>query len=752
MKSVFIFYASCIAALGVSAVAVQGDVLVREDDRHVQIADSTYQIRITKRGFRFAFTDVAGRIVAPEHAESGVTFLGSAAVETEIDTKGTSAVSFVLTNRDRRRARLTIHLKGEYARFALTLLDPPKNERPNIVLRTGGVRPAFGLADHGVRYLPAQSTQLVPFVDEQMRASNGFAGRLISNFVIFPKQRFAEVNVDPGTKIVRLTDEENAQGSYAASMPAMVYFFGSPRTIYRNFLKVRNEHGYRVYQPKYAFFGVGWEAWGALEWDTDRTSVTENITKYLERGYPLQWMVIGSGFWPHHDPPLQATTSFGLWDKERYPNPKEMIDQFHDLGLKVFIGLRIAFTEKGPYTAEGLEKACFLAENGKAKLFRIGFPKDPVYLLDATQPHAVQWYVDLCRKWLDDGIDGFKEDLYGYGQYELSDDKIDPVNAALMEQGVYVMGRNGYLGSPMDIHRIEDFNFDQNQDRGPINGLCFAYAGFPNVYTDPLGGAPSKGNLKNLLHTDKARTYLMRLVRYASLNATMAFGIGVWRTGDEQVVNVTRESARLHTRLQPTIYSAAVDATRTGFPYPMTPLPLAYPDDPEVYTLANAQRRSYQWLIGESLMATPLYGTDYATAQTRDVYLPAGRWMDYDTGTIYEGPRTLKDFPLPVDKTPLFVGGKGIVIEQPDHDRSLEAVVYPVAPAGVKLRFTWPDGQSTSTITHAATEWIPNRLSVVDRQTHLTIPFESMPATHAIRFEIRPGHDYTVELQTGRLP
>ena len=79
-----------------------------------------------------------------------------------------------------------------------------------------------------------------------------------------------------------------------------------------------------------------------------------------------------------------------------------------------------------------------------------------------------------------------------------------------------------------------------------------------------------------------------------------------WLTQDELVVEVTREAAKLHVRLQPYVYSAAVDASRTGFPYPMTPLPLAYPDDPAVYELANRDRRSYQWLIGESLLATPL--------------------------------------------------------------------------------------------------------------------------------------------------
>ena len=57
-----------------------------------------------------------------------------------------------------------------------------------------------------------------------------------------------------------------------------------------------------------------------------------------------------------------------------------------------------------------------------------------------------------------------------------------------MENGVFIMGRNNYLGSPVDIHRFDDFNYNQFQDRGPINGLAYSFSGFPNVYPDIIGG------------------------------------------------------------------------------------------------------------------------------------------------------------------------------------------------------------------------------------------------------------------------
>jgi hypothetical protein len=81
-------------------------------------------------------------------------------------------------------------------------------------------------------------------------------------------------------------------------------------------------------------------------------------------------------------------------------------------------------------------------------------------------------------------------------------------------------------------------------------------------------------------------------------------------------------------------------------------------------------------LLG-AMLATPLYGEDYATAETRDVYLPSGQWMDFDSGKIYTGGQTLKGFPLPVGKTPLFLGGSGVTLEA--INGVVRAVVYPVA-------------------------------------------------------------------------
>lgn len=699
----------------------------------ILLSGPDYRMRIEPAGFRFSFQRPDGAAWVPAHATSGLQLGKNVDSLQEVrTTEQQSDGRFVVTTEGGLRAAVAVRLEKGHVRLSVR---PEEEGTYTIVARTGPIGPAFGLSDHGGS--GRDTTDLAGFVSDDLRAGTGKRPtRLISNFMIAPGNGFAAVNVEPWRKIVRVTDSELAQGARdVREMPVMCYFLGTPREIYASYLRVRNELGYKVYPPKYAFFGVGWEAFGALAWDTNTQTVTDNVTRYLDAGYPLTWMVIGSGFWPRHDPSLLATTSFGMWDPKLYPNPKALIDHFHGKGLKVFLGLRIAFITTGPFAEEGVRGGYFMKENGEAKVFKIAFPKSPCYLLDTANPKAVEWYVGLCGKWLEYGIDGFKEDLFGYGAYVLRDDKLDPVNAALMDKGVFVMGRNGYLGSPADVHRYEDFNVNQNQDRGPINGLAFAYSGFPYVYPDIVGGTQVKTFPKP---TDpKLKKYLMRYAQYAAVNPSMSMGYGPWNCQDEQVDRVVLDAARLHGRLHPYIFSAAIQAYHDGFPHTLAPLPLVYPDDVNVYGRENARVRGYQWMLGPSLLATPLYGEDYADADTRDVYLPAGKWMDYDTGEMHEGPKLLRAFPLPHGKTPLFVGGAGVVVEKVDG--ALQARVYPVTSHS-DYTFYDEKGQQASTIRVRVGNW--DDVIIRDASTGQAVPTQRV--RHALEFVLKPGTSYEV--------
>lgn len=732
---------------------------IQNEKESITIQTDYYQLEIEKVGFRFQFSQTDGQVIAPFHANSGLLVGQEGSTPEEISTTRLvkeEAEQLTLAVETSGGLKGTIILKLEAHSVKLSIL-PEREGRYTLIARTGGLGPAYGMADHAAVGEGGLDLLLEEFVRDTLGGDNG-SQRMISNFVIFPKQGFATVNIETSSqKLVRITKEEQAQGAHGVrELPALYYFIGNPKEIYASYLTARNKEGHQVYKPKSAWFGVGWEAFGALAWKTNHTSVTENIDQYLDYGYPLTWMVVGSGFWPRgagefdaHGTPytsetkseaakkLQATTSFGMWDKDLYPNPKDFIDYFHRRGLIFTIGLRIGFIPGGPFTPEGVEKGYFLQdEEGVAALQKVGFPRVPVYLLDSNKPEAVNWYVSLCQKWRDYGVDGFKEDLFHWPQH-LQDNLIDPINRALMEDGVYIMGRNNYLGSPADIHRFDDFNYNQSQDRGPINGLAYAFSGFPYVYPDIIGGTGLATGRFGEESKEKLRIYLVRYAQYASLNPAMAFGFGPWNF-DEETNRLCLAAAQRHHRLQPHIYSNAIKAYHTGFPYPMTPLPLAYPNDPNVYGLADTTRRAYQWMIGESLLAAPLYGDDYNRATRRDIYLPKGKWMDYDNGQLYEGPQTLKGFEIPIDKAPLFVGGTGFVLEQ--EAGQLLGRIYPIAQQA-NIDCWHMDGETKSTLQIEVKDW--TALKIMDETTGEEVPYELI--RHAYQFEFIAGHTYTIQ-------
>ena len=156
----------------------------------------------------------------------------------------------------------------------------------------------------------------------------------------------------------------------------------------------------------------------------------------------------------------------------------------------------------------------------------------------------------------------------------------------------------------------------------------------------------------------------------------------------------------------------------------MTPLYIAYPDDTNTYDMINSQKRMFQWMLGESVLAAPLFGTDHQTATSRDVYLPEGKWIQYDTGKVFYGPQTLKDWESPIDQMPAFIGGKGVLIGEDFENNSYFAEVFPVAEKGSVYTYTFVNGTTKSTVTNANDGWSASTLEIWDTTENQQVAFE----------------------------
>jgi len=157
-----------------------------------------------------------------------------------------------------------------------------------------------------------------------------------------------------------------------------------------------------------------------------------------------------------------------------------------------------------------------------------------------------------------------------------------------------------------------------------------------------------------------------------------------WHDG-EPWTSASRAWFLLRERLLPYQYTYAARAHRDGIGA-VRPLALEYPDDPKT----SGDEAKYEFLAGESFLVAPVFADTTVRAR---LYLPRGTWTDYWTGQVYTGPITLRDYPAPPERIPVFVKAGSIVPMWPEgtlswrtRDRSeLDLDVYPRADGDFTL-------------------------------------------------------------------
>ncbi len=122
-----------------------------------------------------------------------------------------------------------------------------------------------------------------------------------------------------------------------------------------------------------------------------------------------------------------------------------------------------------------------------------------------------------------------------------------------------------------------------------------------------------------------------------------------WVFGD-RVEKICREYIELRYRLLPYLYTLFWEAATTGAPI-VRPLLYHFPNDPQTFTLSD------QVMLGSSLLAAPIYRPG---VEHRAVYLPEGRWYDWWSGEVIDGPTHILVH-APLERMPLYVRAGSII-------------------------------------------------------------------------------------------
>jgi alpha-D-xyloside xylohydrolase len=140
---------------------------------------------------------------------------------------------------------------------------------------------------------------------------------------------------------------------------------------------------------------------------------------------------------------------------------------------------------------------------------------------------------------------------------------------------------------------------------------------------------------------------IARWLEFSAFSSMMEVLIGpkrtIWDDYDDDLVRIARTYVCTHHDLIPYTRSFLFQATRTGMPV-MRALVFSFPDDNSLTDMWD------EYLFGSEILVAPV---TVANASQRSVYLPAGRWLDYnDKHSVYSGQNTitakaaLQDLPL----------------------------------------------------------------------------------------------------------
>lgn len=126
------------------------------------------------------------------------------------------------------------------------------------------------------------------------------------------------------------------------------------------------------------------------------------------------------------------------------------------------------------------------------------------------------------------------------------------------------------------------------------------------------------------------------------------------------------------------MYTLCAESNHTGVPA-VRGLVLEYPTDP----VALGSLTQYEYLLGRDLLVAPVYKSE---AKRDSIYFPAGNWIDYWDGTVYQGNKWINNYPAPLEKLPLFVRSGAIIpMYQPmyyDWERPTDTLTLDIYPGG----------------------------------------------------------------------
>ena len=317
--------------------------------------------------------------------------------------------------------------------------------------------------------------------------------------------------------------------------------------------------------------------------------------------------------------------------KERFKDPVGMLKQLSKEGFHTCLWQLPYFTPKNRFFPEIIEQGLHVV-NATG-----GMPVEDA-ILDFSNPKTVSWYQSKIEGLMKQGVSTIKCDFgeaapyngfYHSGKGGIYEHNLYPLryNKALFEvvernhpgEGI-IWARSAWAGSQRyALHWGGDAATNNIGMLGDLRGgLSFGLSGF-SFWSHDMGG----------FVTASPEDIYRRWLPFGFLSShTRAHGAPPtepWLIS-KSFTDAFRACAEMKYKLMPYVYAQAKDCSERGLPM-VRALLVEFPQDPGAWLVED------EYMFGSQMLVAPLM----ESGNERTVYLPKGKWIDYQSGKIYEG-------------------------------------------------------------------------------------------------------------------
>jgi len=323
------------------------------------------------------------------------------------------------------------------------------------------------------------------------------------------------------------------------------------------------------------------------------------------------------------------------FSKTRFSDPKQMLADLKADGFRVSCWQLPYFVPKNKLFPE------LVAQNLVVRDRKGNLPYEDA-VLDFSNPKAVEWYQNKLAGLLNEGVSAIKVDfgeaapadgIYADGRTGFYEHNLYPLryNQAVAEITKKVTGddiiwaRSAWAGSQRyPLHWGGDAeSTDDGMAAELRGGLSFGLSGF-TFWSHDVGGFTA--NSVAAMDQDLFARWLAFGMLTSHSRCHGEAPKEPWNYGTN-FMNEFRVEDEMKYKLMPYVYAQAKDSSDHGLPM-VRALFVEFPGDPGSWNVDD------EYLYGSQMLVAPLM---HNGETSRNVYLPPGTWIDYQSGKNYSG-------------------------------------------------------------------------------------------------------------------